>query len=159
MGRTTARLLSCLILVLLAIAPAASAQSPEPRVVGGSQATIEHYPWQAAVVVDRAKDGGNAHQRQFCGGSLITTSIVLTAAHCVYDSDPDCDPRGSVDVCLPSDPGGDGTKRLDVDDVAVVLGVTKLSIAGEGDEHPVQDVSYDPGFDPVTFHIWCSPPR
>ena len=151
MGRTTARLLSCLILVLLAIAPAASAQSPEPRVVGGSQATIEHYPWQAAVVVDRAKDGGNAHQRQFCGGSLITTSIVLTAAHCVYDSDPDCDPRGSVDVCLPSDPGGDGTKRLDVDDVAVVLGVTKLSIAGEGDEHAVQDVSYDPGFDPVTF--------
>ena len=151
MGRTTARLLSCLILVLLAIAPAASAQSPEPRVVGGSQATIEHYPWQAAVVVDRAKDVGNAHQRQFCGGSLITTSIVLTAAHCVYDSDPDCDPLGGVDVCLPSDPGGDGTKRLDVDDVAVVLGVTKLSVAGEGDEHPVQDVSYDPGFDPVTF--------
>jgi hypothetical protein len=151
MGRTTARLLSCLILMLLAIAPAASAQSPEPRVVGGSQTTIEHYPWQAAVVVDRAKDGGNAHQRQFCGGSLITTSIVLTAAHCVYDSDPDCNPTGGVDVCLPSDPGGDGTKRLDVDDVAVVLGVTKLSIAGEADEHPVQDVSYDPDFDPVTF--------
>ena len=105
MGRTTARLLSCLILMLLAIAPAASARSPEPRVVGGSQTTIEHYPWQAAVVVDRAKDAGNAHQRQFCGGSLITTSIVLTAAHCVYDSDPDCDPGGGVNVCLPAIPG------------------------------------------------------
>jgi secreted trypsin-like serine protease len=152
MGRISARLVSALVLLLLlAAAPAAHAQSPEPRVVGGSETTIEQYPWQAAVVVGQAKATGNAYQRQFCGGSLITASIVLTAAHCVYDSDPDCDPTGGVDVCLPDDPGGEGTKRLDADDVAVVLGVTTLSTATAEDEHAVQDVSYDPGFDPGTF--------
>ncbi|HEY1238652.1 MAG TPA: serine protease [Solirubrobacterales bacterium] len=152
MARSKVALLSCLVLALLVLpAAAARAQSVQPKIVGGSQTPIERYPWQAAVVVSPAKATGNAHERQYCGGSLITPSIVLTAAHCLYDNDPDCDPSDDVEVCLPGDPTGDGTKRVDPDDVDVVLGVSKLSTALPEDEHSVQDVSYHPGFNPETF--------
>ena len=121
MGRFKAALLCCIALAL-ASAQVARAQSVEPRIVGGSGATVQQYPWQAALVISPAKASGNPHQRQICGGSLITTSIVLTAAHCLYDTDPDCNQFGAQDVCVPGDPNGDGTKQADPDDVDVVLG-------------------------------------
>jgi secreted trypsin-like serine protease len=116
-------------------------------VVGGSPTTIDQYPWQAAVVF---VGSGNAHQRQFCGGSLVTPSIVLTAAHCVYDTDPDCNSGGGL-ACNPSDPGGDGTKRIDPNDVDVVLGRTTLSDNTTGVEHTVDGVAYqgDDGNPPI----------
>src|SRR3954453_10848028 len=64
--------------------------SPQPRVGGGHDATISQYPWQAGVVFSPSKASGTAYDRQFCGGSLITSRIVMTAAHCVFDTDPDC---------------------------------------------------------------------
>jgi trypsin len=150
MGRFKAALLCCIVFAL-ASAQVARAQSVEPRIVGGSGATIQEYPWQAALVISPAKASGNPHQRQICGGSLITTSIVLTAAHCLYDTDPDCNQFGAQNVCVPDDPNGDGTKRADPDDIDVVLGDTKLSTAPPADEHTVQDVSYQPQFDPDSF--------
>ena len=95
-------MLLCLVPALRLLAPAVSAQSPEPRIAGGSAASIEQYPWQAALVLSPAKASGDAHQRQFCGGSLITSSIVLTAAHCLYDDDPDCNPIGAVGCASPA---------------------------------------------------------
>lgn len=150
MGRSKV-VLPCLVLALCVLAPAARAQSIEPRIVGGSTTSAEQYPWQAAIVISPAKASGDAHARQFCGGSLITASIVLTAAHCLYDNDPDCDAGGGVNVCLPADPGGDGTKRVDPNDVDVVLGQATLSTAPPEAEHQVQDATYDAGFDSVTF--------
>jgi secreted trypsin-like serine protease len=150
-GRLKVALLPSLVLAALILVPTARAQSPMPKIVGGAATPIEEYPWQGAVVISPAKAEGDAYVRQFCGGSLITPSIVLTAAHCLNDNDPDCDPGGDVSVCLPDDPGGDGTKRVDPDDVDVVLGVAKLSTAAPEDEHAVQDVSYHPAFNPDTF--------
>jgi len=43
------------------------------RITNGSTATRAQFPWQVALIVDGAR---------FCGGSLISTRWVLTAAHC-----------------------------------------------------------------------------
>lgn len=49
------------------------------KIVGGSEVSIVKYPWQ--VSLRNVKYGG----RHFCGGSLLNTRFVLTAAHCVVD--------------------------------------------------------------------------
>jgi secreted trypsin-like serine protease len=136
-------------LAATAVLPAAGAVaqsegSAQPRIVGGSTASILQYPWQGAVVFSTAQyPNRNAHQRQLCGGSLITSRIVITAAHCVFDTDPDC----SL-LCVISDPGGDGTAKLDPNDVDVVLGRTTLSDASQGSELDVTAVNYQSNYDP-----------
>src|SRR3954454_1962551 len=93
MGRRSRLLLlgplAACALLCPAHALAQSGGSVEPRIVGGNPASISTYPWQAAVVIAPAKASGNAHQRQFCGGELITSRIVMTAGHCVADTDPE----------------------------------------------------------------------
>jgi len=136
------------------LVPAASAQSegsPQPRIVGGSQASISQFPWQAAVTWSPGKVSGTAHDRQFCGGSLLTSRIVITAAHCVFDTDADCGPVAqppNPPFCTALfDPGGDGTSRLDPDDVDAVLGRTTLS-QSDGAEIPVIGTAYRSNYDP-----------
>merc|ERR1719423_589765 len=49
------------------------------RIVGGVETETNEYPWQVALV----SSGGS---RPFCGGTLISCSHVLTAAHCTAGS-------------------------------------------------------------------------
>ena len=46
----------------------------EGRIVGGTDADITAVPWQVAVM--------DASYYQYCGGSIINASWILTAAHC-----------------------------------------------------------------------------
>jgi secreted trypsin-like serine protease len=135
-------LLACVgaITGLMVLGATGAAADVQPRVVGGTSASISDYPWQAAVVFSPAAMSGNAHQRQFCGGSVLTSRIVLTAAHCVYDTDPD---PGCVSIlCTPDQ------LHLDAEDVDVVLGQTTLSSAPPSSELRVGAVYYDPNYDP-----------
>ncbi len=75
-GRACSALLACAALsVSLALATASSA----PAIVDGTPASLEHVPWQAAIYEE--PEAGKASL--ICGGSILGTSRVLTAAHCV----------------------------------------------------------------------------
>ena len=140
--------LAAISLLVPATASAQTKSAPEPKIVGGSQVSISQYPWQAAVVFTGS---GNAHTRQFCGGELITSQIVLTAGHCVFDTDPDCGPNSNFArpaFCTTLfDPGGDGTAKIDPNDVDVVLGRTTLSNTLEGAEVGVMATAFQSNYD------------
>uniref|UniRef100_A0A5F9CJL1 Peptidase S1 domain-containing protein n=1 Tax=Oryctolagus cuniculus TaxID=9986 RepID=A0A5F9CJL1_RABIT len=44
------------------------------KIVGGAPAPERRWPWQVSLQV---------HDRHICGGSLITSRFILTAAHCI----------------------------------------------------------------------------
>ena len=54
------------------------------RIVGGMETTITHWPWQTAIAFRPSVASGNGFQRQFCGGTLVAPTFVITAAHCFY---------------------------------------------------------------------------
>ena len=94
------RLRGGIVLALtLAIAPVSASEAspagtgaPQPRIVGGEPTTIEQWPWQVALACEPDSSPqciGDGYQRQFCGGSLVAPTIVVTAAHCVFDEDPE----------------------------------------------------------------------
>jgi hypothetical protein len=125
-------------------APSGGASS---RIIGGAFTTNADHPWQVAIVVHQSKAPATSDlQRLFCGGSLITRFVVLTAAHCVFDTDPDC--AAPPAPCV--DPTGDGTRLLDPDDVQLILGRTTIS-AGGGEELEAFRTDYLPvGYEPTT---------
>jgi secreted trypsin-like serine protease len=52
----------------------------DQRVIGGTPAAADTAPWAVALVNHGAR---NARAGQFCAGSVIAPTVVLTAAHCV----------------------------------------------------------------------------
>ena len=57
----------------------------EPRIVGGNTTTIAEWPWQVAITADPEFFAGDGFDRQFCAGSLVAPTIVMSAAHCFFD--------------------------------------------------------------------------
>ncbi|WP_262415452.1 S1 family peptidase [Vibrio sp. SCSIO 43132] len=72
------KLLSALVTGSFFIANANAAESDvQPRIIGGSEISHSTVPYQVALT--------NSRGRQFCGGTLIDSKWVLTAAHCIDD--------------------------------------------------------------------------
>lgn len=76
------------LVTLFLVFAVASSPSPAAQVsiVNGQPAKIADWPWQVALV-DSKRSGlrSSTRSRFFCGGSLLTPEIVITAGHCVAD--------------------------------------------------------------------------
>jgi Trypsin/RTX calcium-binding nonapeptide repeat (4 copies) len=121
--------------------PSGDRQAPrsaelQPRIVGGNTTSIAEWPWQAAVTLNPAFYPGNGFERQFCGGSLVAPTIIVTAAHCVHKV---------------------GNTFFPVSDHASITGRTTLSNSSQGQEIAWSnyfifvDGSGKPLFNPQTF--------
>jgi trypsin len=115
-----------MVMLVLAVAPTA-ATGKDDRIVGGAPTTISEYPWQVALAFNDDLFPGNGFQRQFCGGTLVAPTIVVTAAHCPFD-------------LLPPDGGGFDA----AENVEVFTGRTTLSSA-EGEAIDVAELYYFQG--------------
>ena len=106
--------------VTMANADQAAEKSPssdvKPMIIGGEETTIEENPFMVALTTP---DGF-----QFCGGSIVAPTKILTAAHCTEGQQPT--------------------------DIQVVSGRTSLS-AGGGQTANVTNIWVNPSFDSNTM--------
>ena len=100
-----------------------------PKIVGGTSVPDGKYKFQAALLAQSF--GNDDFQRQYCGGSLITTFEVLTAAHCVEFI-------------------GDAPGQIPLSDLRVVVGRTVLT-STQGQKRRAVAIDIHPRWDPVTF--------
>jgi secreted trypsin-like serine protease len=86
------------ILLVLGVAAAltmAAGANAAPSIIGGEPASFANWPWQVAILNAYTAD---SYEAQFCGGTLIAPNVVLTAAHCLYDSDGNMADADDLDV-------------------------------------------------------------
>lgn len=117
-------LAAVMLLTVLTVAPlpASAISSRDVKILGGAEAAPGQFPWMAALV---DIDSANAADGIFCGGTVITPRVVLTAAHCVQ---------------------GTSANQFDV-----VVGRTRLSQSNDGERVHVSQIMVAPGWNSKTL--------
>lgn len=82
-GTVATLALACSLVAIAAPAASAAGDAPQPKIVNGSQVSIDDHPWQVFLAIFR-------DNLEFdCGGSIRDATHVVTAAHCVVDDSGD----------------------------------------------------------------------
>lgn len=103
------------------------ANESNPKIVGGDIVEEGQFPFQVSLVWNRTPEGYE-YYGHFCGGTLVSRRWILTAAHCIHNTDRD--------------------------ELEVLLGTTKLSRTGvkSGRRLKVRVVKPHPSYNPVTHN-------
>ncbi|MDO9407304.1 serine protease [Patulibacter sp.] len=81
-------LLPVAALLLVAGPGTASADRAAPRIVGGTATAITATPFQVALYDPTTVTAPDSiYAKQFCGGTVVAPTTVVTAAHCVTEDD------------------------------------------------------------------------
>ena len=91
----------------------AAARTPQPRIVGGSDASPTTHPFQVGLLEKKVRSNFYA---RFCGGTLVSPTRVVTAGHCSIDVK---DASGEVQVLVGTQRLDRGGKRIDVKRVTI----------------------------------------
>lgn len=91
----------------------------ESKIIGGVKSSPGAWPSTVALLDTAKLDRGN-FQAQFCSGTIIASKWVLTAAHCVVDSDTGkLDEASSIKVLVGTSDLGNGGRREDIKRIIV----------------------------------------
>jgi trypsin len=116
-------------------ASASVATRDEAPIVGGVEAAPSEYPWMAAIFYGSDAEGW----WQGCGGSLIDSTHVLTAAHCLVDY-----------VSLPATHQYDAIPTSK-DALRIAMRPQSIKALTRDDFLPIAKVMVHPGFDDTTL--------
>jgi len=120
------------------------------RIVGGTEAGPNEFPWQAHLYRQAASGRGT---ESFCGGSIISSRLILTAAHCFFDENGAPTHRRSHSISVGTNTAFDWGNMVEVDSITVHSGYTPNELGGTGEN----DVAMMILRSPLTFSREVSP--
>lgn len=88
------------------------------RIANGTETDIFNHPWQVSITI---KNYGLFHEHK-CGGSIIDTKFIITAAHCV---------------------------KLSAEDYSINAGTSTSAV--EGTRFDVKNITIHPNYDVATY--------
>ncbi len=68
---------------------ASAAEDYTAYIVNGSDANVTTFSSYVALFVDLIEYNNTYYAGSYCGGTILDSTHILTAAHCVYSTDPD----------------------------------------------------------------------